>query len=218
MKAILASSDITKVLGGVEMAEQMTGKDRKDINIAVINEASAVEFQSSRWAIKELCSFADTFGGSIEIVHILALTPAQIRERLMANDMIFVMGGNNEWLKIVFDKTGISEMLPEILKEKVYVGGSAGSMILGRQPAYSACKEESFGVTSLLNILDFAFLPHYLNIKRGRDEAWAIQESKHLEFPVYAISDKAAVVVNSDEISVIGEGYLKLQNGEIIRP
>jgi dipeptidase E len=223
MKAILTSTDITEVQGGVEFAERMVGKPRKYINIAVINEASAVEFGDHRFVIDTLKDLADTFGGSIEIVHLFALTPEQIRARLDVASMLFVMGGNTEWLMRVFEKTGFAEMLPEILKTKLYIGSSAGSMILGHMPSYKNQDEgygpaDHFGVSRYLDLLDFSILPHlhaeYLN-NRGND--WAIEESKSQDYPVYAISDKAAIVVDCEKTSVVGNDYMKLLNGKEIK-
>jgi len=206
--------------GGVELAEKMTGKSRKDINIAVINEASAVEFGDHRWAIDTLKNLADNFGGSIEIVHLMAISKDQIRERINANDMVFVLGGNTEWLKIVFEKTGFLEILPGILKNKLYVGSSAGSMILGHRPSYKIQDQmygaaEYFGVESYLDILDLSVLPHFESAKDNRNKEWATDESKSADYPVYAISDSAAIVVDGYKISVIGNDYLKLVKGEI---
>lgn len=222
MKAILTSTSITNIEGGVEQAEKMIGKSRSDINIAVINEASAVEFCCHRWAISTLTGLAENFGGNIEIVHLFALSPEKIRERLYAADMVFVLGGNTEWLKIVFDKTGVSGLIPEILKDKLYIGSSAGSMIIGRQPSYKNQGKgygatDFFGVESYLNLVDFAMLPHFDSKTKDcpRGLNWAIDESKSIDCPVYALSDSAAVVINGSEIYQIGEDYLKLINGEI---
>ena len=219
MKAILTSSDITEVPGGVELAEEMTGKTRDQINIAVIIEASATEFKSHRWAIKELAKMTQTFGGSIEIVNLLLLPPGKIHERLFATDAIFVMGGRPELLKAIFDKTGVTEMIPEILNEKLWIGGSGGSMILGRQPFYSS-QVDVYGArsdTEYLNILDFAILPHYKNKRGLREENWAIEESKKVDYPVYALSDTAAIVVDGEKIYFIGSEYAKIINGEVVK-
>ena len=221
MKAILASHDLTKVRGGVELAEKMTGKPRNNINIAVINEAAAVEFGDHRWAIDTLKNLADNFGGSIEIVHLMALSKDQIRDRINANDMVFVLGGSPEWLKIVFDKTGFSDMRPEILKNKLYVGSSAGSMILGHRSSNKVQEQmygtaEYFGVEKYLDWLDLSVLPHFEITGGDRSKKWATCESKSVNYPVYALSDRAAVVVDDDKISVIGDDYLKLVGGDIV--
>lgn len=219
MKAILASGNLTQVNGGVESAEKMIGKSRKDISIAIINEAAGVEFGDHRWAIEAMRELVDTFGGNIEIVHLLAINPEQVRARCMAADMIYMLGGNTDWLRIVFDKTGFSKILPEILKNKLYVGSSAGAMILGHQPSYETQVKMygeyyDFGVKNYLDLLDFSILPH-LNDRGINNENLAIAESENVDYPVYAISDNAAVVVDDKEVFVIGNGYLKLLRGKV---
>ncbi|MCL1902463.1 MAG: Type 1 glutamine amidotransferase-like domain-containing protein [Alphaproteobacteria bacterium] len=217
MKAILASQNITNIPGGVELVERMVGKPRDIINIAVINEASAIEFGNHRWAIDTLSNLAATFGGSIEFVHLLAITPEQIFDRVMAADMVFVLGGSADWQKVVFDKSGFSKIVPEILRDKLYVGSSAGSMILGRRPSNETLEKlyrrpiPNLGVTSYLDIFDFSILPHLDDDELGAERNQAIAESRMVDYPVYALSDHAAIVVDNDNISVIGDGYIKLQ-------
>lgn len=222
MKAILTSTDVTEVSGGIELVEKMTGKSRKNINFAVINEASAMEFGDHHFVINTLKDLSANFGGNIEIVHLLALNPKQIQERINAADVLFVLGGNTEWLKTVFDKSGISKLLPKILKNKLYIGSSAGSMVLGHLPSYKNQdtgygKADHFGVKGYLDLLDFSILPHlhaeYLN---NRGDKWAIDESKSVDYPVYAISDKAATVIDNENIYLIGSDCMKLLNGRIV--
>jgi len=221
MKALLASTIFTKIPGGIELAEKMIGKPRAQINVAIINEAAAVEFGDHRWAVDTMKNLADAFGGIIEIVHLMAVSKEQIRERLNAADMIFVLGGNTDWLKIVFAQTGVSEFLPEILQNKLYAGSSAGSMILGHQPSYKRQEKiygayDDFGVKSYLDLLDFSILPHCFDVKHPNRNDLAMAESKAVEYPVYALSDNAAVVVDGDKISIIGDDYLKLVHGKAV--
>ena len=221
MKAILTSTNITEIAGGVEMAERLMGKPRDEISVAIINEASAMEFGDHRWAITAMESLATAFGGSIEIVHLLALPIEKIRERVAIADMLFVLGGNTEWLKKVFDKSGFTKILPEILKNKLYVGSSAGSMILGHRPSYKNQKKaygefECFGVESYLDLMDFSVLPHFhAEYLDNRGDDWAIEESKSVSYPIYAISDKAAVVVDGERVSLVGSDCKKLVKGEV---
>jgi dipeptidase E len=217
MKLILASSDITKVEGGIELVEKMAGKPRAKINVAIINEASAVQFEHHRWAIDTMTSIAANFGGDIEIVHILAIPLEKSVMRIMNADMVWVLGGNTEWLKVVFDRTGISAALPKILETKIYHGSSAGSMILGHRPSSKMQKIlygefNDFGVEDYLDLVDFSILPHF---DSEINEALAIEESKNVNYPVYALSDKSAIIVDGNNTSIIGEDYLKLVKGEV---
>ncbi len=220
MKAILTSTKLKDVKGSVELVEKMTGKSRKDINVAIINEASAVEIGDQRWLIDTLKDLADSFGGNIEVVHLLALSADKICEHISTADMLFVLGGNTDWLKIVFDKTGFSDILQEILKDKLYVGSSAGSMIIGHRPSdesqdKSYGEHENFGVKSYLDIMNFSILPHFhaCYLKSDGDD-WAIEESISVDYPIYAISDNAAVVVDDNDIYFIGSDYMKIVKGK----
>lgn len=219
MKAILTSTKLKDVEGSVELVERLISKSRSEISVAIINEASAIEFGNHRVLIDTMTDLADSFGGSIEIIHLLAISPKQIIERINAADMLFVLGGNTDWLKIIFDKTGVSEALPKILENKLYVGSSAGSMILGHRPsdkiqdqAYG--EHEAFSVGDYLDLLDFLILPHWFKDSKDRTKNLAMQKSKLVDYPVYAISDNAAVVVDGEKIYCIGFNYMKLVKGK----
>lgn len=219
MKLILASSGFESK-EAVEKCIEFVGKPAKEINFAIINEAYAVEHCDHSWILDDMDSIRKNFGGSIEFVNLLALNIDQVEERINAADVIFVVGGNTEYLKTVFDKTGFSKLLPRLLEKKVYVGSSAGSMILGRQTSYEIQDEiygevDYFGVREYLNLLDFSILPH-LHSKyffKLSDE-YVISESKKINGVVYALSDNAAVIVDGDKEYVVGHDYMKLLNGK----
>lgn len=66
----------------------------------------------------------------------------------------------------VFNKTGFSKLLPKLLETKVYVGSSAGSMVMGKRFATEVYKslygqEATFGAGgSFLELIDGAIMPH----------------------------------------------------------
>src|SRR5260221_3698607 len=90
----------------VAKCEELVGKPRASINIAIINEAYAVEHDNNlRWVLDNLNLVKDNFGGNLELVNLLALDIATVKERIQQNDVIFVVGGNKEYLMSVFNKT-----------------------------------------------------------------------------------------------------------------
>ena len=62
MKLILTSSEfsLNKIK---EKLEEFTGKPLKEINVAILNEASAIEKGDKRWLISGLCEVSKFFGG-----------------------------------------------------------------------------------------------------------------------------------------------------------
>lgn len=221
MKMILLSTDF-RVNGSVEEVEKLVGKNRKDINFAVINEAYAVENGDHKWIIESMNTIMNNFGGNIEFVNLLALDIKLVEKRIMLADVIFVLGGNTEYLKNLFEETGFSKLLPELLKAKVYIGSSAGSMIVGHLPSYKTQDKyygqlEHYNVKNYFELLDLSILPHFrAPYLSDRDDKWAIEESKNVSYPVYALSDDSVLIINGNERYVIGENYLILKNGEKI--
>lgn len=219
MKLILASSGF-EAKEAVKKCIEFVGKPKDKINFAVINEAYAVEHGDHSWVLDDMDSIRKNFGGNIEFVNLLALDIHKVEERIKAADAIFVVGGNTEYLKTVFDKTGFSKLLPKLLKDKVYVGSSAGSMILGKQPSYKTQDKiygevDYFGVHEYLGLLNFSILPHlHSKYFSERADEWAVKESESVDYPVYAISDNAAVIIDGDKEYVVGRDYIKLLNGK----
>ena len=65
--------------------------------------------------------------------------------------------------------------------------------------------------------MNFSILPHFhSNYFSERADKWAIEESKKVSYPVYAVSDNAAVIVDGNKEYVIGRDYLKLLSGKKI--
>lgn len=166
MKAILFSSDFIG-LNATEELEKLVGKPAKDINFMVLNEASAmslVESNDNSFFVDGMKYIKDNFG-NFAYVNLLALNKKQVIEQVKKCDVIFCFGGSTEWLKKVFDQTGFTELLPEILQTKVWCGSSAGSMILGKminkdwqEKLYGSF--EDYSVSGYLDLLPFSILPH----------------------------------------------------------
>src|SRR3989338_10198117 len=132
MKLILCSEGFsTREI--IDKCAELVGKPKDSISVAVINEAYAVENNNLRWVLNNLNKAKDNFGGNLELVNLLALDIEIVKKRIQQHDVISVVGGHTDYLMSVFNKSGFSKLLPELLKTKVYVGSSAGSMVLGRR-------------------------------------------------------------------------------------
>ena len=218
MKLLLCSSDFTDLEIKTKL-EELVGKPLKQANVAVINEASAVEAGDKRWLIDGL-KLLDETCADIDFVNLLALSQEEVIERLNTADIIFCFGGNTEYLKTVFDKTGFSEILPKFLEKKVWVGSSAGSCVLGNKISSKSFKqiypdEPSFGVNEYLGIVNLSIVPHLHSFIPDNAIDILKEESKLQDYPVYAISDNCAIVVEDDNIELIGKDGYKIVKGEI---
>lgn len=129
MKLLLASSGFTNE-AIIKACEKLVGKPRAEINFAIINEAIKVEPGDHRWFVEGVEEIAQNFSGRIEFIDLQANKLDYVEDRIAEADAIFCFGGNTDYLTKVFEKTGFSKILPEILSEKVWVGSSAGSCVL----------------------------------------------------------------------------------------
>lgn len=214
MKLILCSEGFsTKEI--VDKCVELVGKPRELINVAVINEAYAVENNNLRWVLDDLNKVKNNFGGNLELVSLLALSIQDIKERIQKSDVIFVVGGHTDYLMSVFDKSGLSKILPEFLKTKVYVGSSAGSMVLGRrlsEEAYIKIYNErnTYGVNSYLELVNMVIMPHLDSSDFPNRKQTLLDAAKNHPGVVYGLRDDSAIIVDDDNITTIGSDPLIL--------
>lgn len=224
MKAILASSGFTNE-EIIKACEKLVGKAREKINFVVLNEAIKAEKGDCRWLIEGLEEIAENFGGVIELLDLQAHDLKYAKERIEERDVVFCFGGQADYLKEVFEKTGFVKILPEILEKKVWVGSSAGSCVL----CHKESKETSVGVFQetienrhYLELLPIFFLPHYRSewFPQLTREV-AVRESKLTDLPAYLMSDQSAVVVTGSfeepKFRVIGEGFAVVRDGKVMK-
>jgi dipeptidase E len=166
--------------------------------------------------------------GSFELVNLLALDKVKIRERLNACDAIFCFGGSSDYLMSVLNKTGVSEMLPELLRARVWCGSSAGSMVIGHRPSDKLAddlwggtrleEKDDYGVKKYLELVPACVIPHLCggNLTCDPRDGTVIGNSATMDVPVYALSDWSAVVVDGGDVKVIGKLWSKLDRGKVV--
>lgn len=217
MKALLTSAGVrTPELA--DLLSELVGRPLEQINIAVINEASAVEPGDKRWSFDEMQSLSRLVGGEIDVINLLALDLRTVEERMGFADVIYVVGGMTDYLMTIFERTGFGELLKnKLLNEKVYVGASAGSMVMGRRISADSYKdvyrkgEQDFGINEYLALVDFSIFPHLNSPLWIRNRVDVIQKAtKDSTYPIYAIEDTQAVVLNDDKMSFVGGNVVKI--------
>lgn len=223
MKAILFSSDFIG-LNAIKELEKLVGKKAKDINFAIINEACAVEEGDDNSFFVDGMYFIKNNFNNFYLVNLLTLSIDYIKKQIEKSDVIFCFGGNTEYLKTVFDKTGFSAILPELLKTKVWCGSSAGSMILGKMISSGWQSKlygdfDDYGVKDYLDLFDFSVLPHLTGGDLASDQKDKIvfDISRDTDWDIYALSDWSAVLIEGGDVRIIGKSWSKLRGGKIIQ-
>ena len=126
-------------------------------------------------------------------------------------DVLLVGGDDCQYLTYWMQQSGLAALLPSLLNKIVYVGLSAGSMIMtGYGTTYNnhTLPAES---DKCLGIVDFAIHPH-LDYPTFPDNSMENYEklAATLSRPSYLIDDQTAIKVIDDSIEVVSEGKWKL--------
>jgi len=208
MKLVLCSEGFATD-NTVQACVNLCEKPQDEINIAIINEAFAVEEGDKRWVLDNLNSVANNFSGQIDIINLLALSTSEIENRMQNIDVIFVVGGDTDYLMSVYKKSGFDQLLPKLLETKVYVGSSAGSMVVGKRISEKAYRliygEDSvYDIDEYLSLVDFSVMPHLDSPDFPNRRESLIEAVGSFTGKVYGLRDDSAVVVNGDQISLIG--------------
>ena len=125
-------------------------------------------------------------------------------------DALLVFGGDVLYLARWMRESGLAALLPS-LRETVYVGVSAGSMVTA--PVFGETYNDPnrpFVIENGLGLVDFALLPH-VDHKDHPESSMANVERMAAELPVptYAIDDETAIKVVDGVAEVISEGHWK---------
>lgn len=130
---------------------------------------------------------------------------------LQETDVLLVGGGDCQYLTYWMQRSGLADLLPSLLRRIVYVGLSAGSMIMTRYGTTYGRHMLPAESDKSLALFDFALHPH-LDHEWFPDNSMANLEKLAATLPVpsYLIDDQTAIKITDDGIEVISEGNWKL--------
>lgn len=213
MKLLLTSAGITNKTITKELLA-LAKKPFKSLKVAFIPTAANVERGSKDWLINDLVNFNNLGFDSIDIVDISAVPKDIWEPRLREADILIFGGGNTFHLMYWVKKSGLKDILIELLSDKVYVGISAGSIITSyglsasdSRRLYSEEIEDHKKDIEGLAFVDFCIRPHlnsphFPNIKKEILE----ENFKTLKEPMYVIDDQTAIKVVDKKVEIVGEG------------
>ena len=143
-------------------------------------------------------------------------------------DAIIVGGGNKFYLSYWLEKSGLFEMLPQLIQQgKVYVGVSAGSMMVTpdlnfnrdhfkkngvyHDDEFDEEMSASAGSAKTLGLVDFVIRPHFEadyfpQATLENVEKWAAK----VDYPLYVLDDQSALKVIDGKVDVISRGQWRL--------
>ncbi len=209
MKLLLTSAGLSNK-SIISALEKLLSKSAKGVKLAFIPTAANVESGDKSWMIDDLNNFRNA-GFEVEIVDISAVSKEIWLPRLESAEVLFFGGGNTFHLMHWVKQSGLMELLPKLLENRVYAGISAGSCIAG--PTIYNSVQNLFGekydleIKEGLGLVNFQIIPHLNSpyFKKIRKENLEVA-SKELKEPVYAIDDNSAIVIENKNVEVVSEG------------
>ncbi len=126
-------------------------------------------------------------------------------------DVLLADGGDATYLAHWMRESGLAGLLPS-LTGTVWVGVSAGSMVMTPRIGDYFVEWAAAPDDSALGVVDFSIFPH-LGLFPGNSLSHAERWAAGLDVPAYAIDEQTAIAVDGGSVEVISEGeWTKLRS------
>ncbi|MDP1722074.1 MAG: Type 1 glutamine amidotransferase-like domain-containing protein [Candidatus Gottesmanbacteria bacterium] len=218
MKLFLTSSGITnKTLSDALL--QLLGKPFVQSHITFIPTAANAKMGEKSWLVNDMYNIKQLGFPTFDITDI-AIAPKEIwLPSFEKADILVFGGGNTTYLLECMEKSGVASVIKDLLKNKVYMGISAGSMAAAKTISISSENildyEQTGELKSIhgLGLVDFEIRPHLNSDNFPKVRLPLLQKiASETGIPFYAIDDDTAVQVTDTNVSVVSEGEWKKFN------
>jgi dipeptidase E len=125
-------------------------------------------------------------------------------------DVLLAAGGDATYLCHWMRESGLVDLLPS-LQDTVWVGLSAGSMVMTPRIGADFVEWPSAPDERTLGVVDFSICPHLApDGMPGNSLAFAERWAAEISGPAYAIDNETAIKVADGTAEVVSEGHWKL--------
>ncbi len=172
---------------------------------------NAWRFISGREPRCPMCELGWRSLGVLELTALPSIDEEHWVPLVQETDVLLVDGGDSLYLCYWMRQSGLADLMPS-LRETVYVGLSAGSMVMTPRIGedFVIWKPSTSG-DETLGVVDFSIFPHLDNPELPENTmATAEKWAAGLGGPAYAIDDETAIKVADGTVEVVSEGHWKL--------
>ena len=203
-RVFLCSSfaDVAEILSK-NVSSSLRGNTVAFIPTASIYEEYTQYVEDGKKALRAL-------GLHIKEVEITKLDKDKIAKTLGDCDCIYVSGGNTFFLMQELKKTGTDLLIKEqVGKGKLYIGESAGTMILAPNIEYAKRMDNhlmqtpNFNDFTGLGIIDFYPVVHFNSFPFEEATQNIIKEYSNL--PLKPISNQQAILITGEDVAILGK-------------
>lgn len=195
MKRIYLTSQFSSV--AKEVAQDI-GLDHP--KTAFIYTAAEEEYLEDEWFLNGKKTLTNN-GFDIVEYSITGKTFEEITEFISGVDIIYVCGGNTFYLLEKTLESGFDKVLHNVLDDKIYIGHSAGSVLLGNSVALKSNPPKT-NLTNFdgLKIVNFTIVPHW-GKESARDAKLALFEK------IYDLGDNVILLKDGSYIFTDGNTF-----------
>jgi dipeptidase E len=170
--------------------------------------AGVWRFISGRSA-EPMCELGWKSLGVLELTALPSIDEQHWVPKVTETDVLLVSGGDALYLAHWMRQCGLADLMPS-LSETVYVGMSAGSMVMTPRIGedFVGWKPPAGGDDSTLGVVGFSIFPH-LDHEMLPENTMADAErwAAGIPGPAYAIDDDTAIKVTDGTVEVVSEGH-----------
>jgi dipeptidase E len=148
-------------------------------------------------------------GVEIDELDVSDVSAGETAGRFEQADYVFVEGGNTFYLLQELKKSGADKRIVDFIKQdKIYIGASAGSMVLSRNIEYVRHMDKPTAAPDLngdftaLSVIDFCVVPHATNAPFKKAAEKIVKEYSD-KYDLRLISNNQAITINNDTVEVV---------------
>jgi dipeptidase E len=166
--------------------------------------ASALRFVGGRQPQGGPASLGWGSLGLLELTALPTIGPERWVPWVEEADVLLVDGGDATYLCHWMRESGLADLLPS-LRDKVWVGISAGSMVMTPRIGADFVEWASAPDDRTLGVVGFSIFPH-LDVFPSNTMAEAERWAASIDLPAYVLDDESAIVVDEGQFEVVSEG------------
>lgn len=202
MKLFLASE--AKHLDSIDKLKDFVGGSFGSKRIAYIPTAANGEYFGS-WKGGGSIRVASSLGAEIDIVELESFGYQDIYSKINKADILWMAGGMTGYLLYWIRRVELDKKISEILKNIIYVGSSAGSMICSKtqniSDKYIGEEEPGASIFPGLGLIDFEIYPHYEeDLYDQINDNWKEGDGK-----LCLLKNGEAITVVDGKVTILGE-------------
>ncbi|MFY0408907.1 Type 1 glutamine amidotransferase-like domain-containing protein [Solicola sp. PLA-1-18] len=142
--------------------------------------------------------------GLLELTALPTIGPDRWVPWVREADALLVDGGDATYLSHWMRTSGLADLLPS-LDDTVWVGVSAGSMVMAPRIGAEFVEWPDAPGDQTLGVVDFGIFPH-LGAFPENSMADATRWAAGIGIPAYAIDEQTAISVSDADVAVVSEG------------